>query len=81
MHPVILWGYRRRGAVVGQLSYDCPRCHQNVPHTVVKTQTKFTLFFIPLFPIGTSYKAVCANCKYEEKVTKQQAQKMFPAQA
>lgn len=81
MHPVILYGIRRRSAGVGQLPYVCPRCHQNVPHTVVKMQTKFTLFFIPLFPLGTSYKATCANCQYEEKVTKQQAQQMFPGRA
>jgi hypothetical protein len=81
MHPVILWGYRNRRATIGRLNYVCPRCQQNCAHNVNKVQTKFTLFFIPLFPISTTYKAVCVNCGYEEKVTKQQAQQMFAGHA
>ena len=81
MHPVILWGYRRSNQGIGQLTYVCPRCQQNCPHVVVKTQTRFTLFFIPLFPLGSTYKATCTNCRYEEKVSKEQAQQMFPGRA
>ena len=78
MHPVILYGVRQRSKPIGQLTYVCPRCQQNCPHIVAKTQYIFTLFFIPLFPINSSYSANCANCRLQEKVSKEQAKKMFP---
>jgi hypothetical protein len=78
MHPIIVWGTRTRSKPLGQLTYVCPRCQQNCPHVVAKKQYIFTLFFIPLFPVGSSYLASCVNCRLQEKVAKEQAKKLFP---
>lgn len=77
MHPVILYGLRQRSKPLGQLTYVCPRCQQNCPHVVAKTQYIFTLFFVPLLPLRSSYLATCVNCRYQEKVSKDQAKKLL----
>ena len=79
MHPVILWGYRRRGAAIGQLPYVCPRCHQNVPHSVVKTQTKLTIFFIPLIPIGSHSKRSARTANMKSRSRSSRRSRCFPA--
>jgi hypothetical protein len=78
MHPVILFGYRSRRSTLGQLTYPCPRCHLTCPHVVVKEQSRFSLFLVPLFSMGSLFKAICKNCGYEERVSKQQVQQYFP---
>ena len=47
MHPIIIWGTRTRSTPLGQMTYVCPKCQQNCPHVVAKTQYIFTLFFVP----------------------------------
>ena len=80
MHPII-YGYRTRNKPLGQMQYVCPKCSQNANHTVVKTQYMMTLFFVPLFPVSSKYTATCNNCRFQEKVEKQQAKQMFPSGA
>ena len=65
---MIIWGYRTRNNVMGQVPYVCPQCGRNGFHAVVRTSRYFTLFFIPIFPIGKSTTARCNLCGFQEKV-------------
>lgn len=65
---MIIWGYRTRNNVMGQLPYVCRQCGRNGYHAVVRTSRYFTLFFIPIFPIGKSTTARCNLCGFQEKV-------------
>ena len=78
MHPVIIWGMRTRSQQLGQLMYVCPQCRNNSSHMVLQVKHLFALFFVPLFPVSTTYTAICGVCGYREKVTKEQAKSMFP---
>ncbi len=42
--------------------YVCERCGNNAAHQLVKRVRKFSLFFIPLFPVGTRYEDTCTAC-------------------
>lgn len=75
----ILYGYRTRNTVMGQTQQLCKKCQQNTVHAVVRTKVLFTLFFVPLFPIGKRTTARCANCGRQEKMNGKQADAMFPA--
>jgi hypothetical protein len=55
------------------LTLVCGRCGNPSAHTLRKRVTKFTLFFVPLFPISTKYQTQCTFCGAEQKVTKEQA--------
>ncbi|MER6416726.1 zinc-ribbon domain-containing protein [Streptomyces humidus] len=61
------------------LTLVCGRCGNPAAHTLRKRVTKFTLFFVPLFPISTKYATQCTFCGAEQKVTREQADQL-PAQ-
>ncbi|MGW0291815.1 zinc-ribbon domain-containing protein [Streptomyces tuirus] len=55
------------------LTLVCGQCGNPAAHTLRKRVTKFTLFFVPLFPISTKYLTQCTFCGAEQKVSKEQA--------
>ncbi|MER5718049.1 zinc-ribbon domain-containing protein [Streptomyces sp. NPDC002132] len=58
------------------LTLVCGRCHNPAAHTLRKRVTKFTLFFVPLFPISTTYLTQCTFCGAEQKVGREQAEQL-----
>lgn len=59
----LLFGFRTRDSVVSRRLMVCEVCGVNAAQSLVKRSTKFTLFFVPLFPIKRStYYLECANC-------------------
>lgn len=70
---MIIYGYRRRNKVMGQVPYVCAQCKRNGYHAVVRTSRFFTLFWIPIIPLGSSTTARCNLCGYQEKVDNKQA--------
>lgn len=74
---MIIYGYRSRNKVMGQLPYVCPQCKRNGYHAVVRTSRYFTLFWIPIIPIGKSTTARCNLCGYQEKVDNKRADAML----
>jgi hypothetical protein len=58
------------------LTLVCGRCGNPAAHTLRKRVTKFTLFFVPLFPVSTKYATQCTFCGAEQKVTKEQAEQL-----
>jgi hypothetical protein len=75
---MIVYGYRTRNKVMGQVQYTCQQCHQNSYHAVVRTRRWVTLFWIPVVPISKSTTARCNMCGYQEKVDNKQADAMLP---
>ncbi|KJK37238.1 hypothetical protein UK15_22920 [Streptomyces variegatus] len=58
------------------LTLVCGQCGNPAAHTLRKRVTKFTLFFVPLFPISTKYLTQCTFCGAEQKVTEEQAKQL-----
>lgn len=58
------------------LTLVCGRCGNPAAHALRKRVTKFTLFFVPLFPVSTKYATQCTFCGAEQKVTKEQAEQL-----
>jgi hypothetical protein len=54
----------------------CGRCGNPAAHTLRKRVTKFTLFFVPLFPISTKYATQCTFCGAESKVSAEEAEQL-----
>ncbi|MDX2547419.1 zinc-ribbon domain-containing protein [Streptomyces sp. WI04-05B] len=59
------------------LTLVCGQCGNPSAHALRKRVTKFTLFFVPLFPFSTKYLTQCTFCGAEHKVTKEQAEQML----
>ncbi|MFJ6760808.1 MULTISPECIES: zinc-ribbon domain-containing protein [unclassified Streptomyces] len=56
------------------LMLTCRHCGTPAAHTVRKYVTKFTLFFVPLFPISTKFATQCTFCGMEQEVPKEWAE-------
>ena len=60
---MIIWGSRGRTSVVQEGQFNCPRCRTNQPYRLKRVQRWFTLYFIPLFPMGVLGEyAECGGC-------------------
>lgn len=53
---------------MGQVPYVCPQCKRNGYHAVVRTSRYFTLFWVPIIPVGKTTTARCNLCGFQEKV-------------
>ncbi|MEU2037980.1 zinc-ribbon domain-containing protein [Nocardia niwae] len=50
----------------------CGRCGNPAAHALRKLVTKFTLFFIPLFPLSTKHHLECTWCGAASPIAAQQ---------
>jgi hypothetical protein len=73
---VIIFGTKGYLYQLAILTLVCGQCGNPAAHTLRKRLTKFTLFFVPLFPISTKYLTQCTFCGAEQKVTKEQAEQL-----
>lgn len=58
------------------LTLVCGHCGNPSAHTLRKRVTKFTLFFVPLFPFSTKYSTQCTFCGTEQQISSEQAQQL-----
>ncbi|MFE7456760.1 zinc-ribbon domain-containing protein [Streptomyces sp. NPDC057554] len=59
------------------LTLVCGWCGNPAAHTLRKRVSKFTLFFVPLFPYSTKYATQCTFCGGEQQITKEQADQLL----
>lgn len=60
---MIIWGSRGRTSTVEEGQFFCPRCRSNQPYKLQRVQRWFTLYFIPIFPMGVLGEyAECGQC-------------------
>ena len=70
---MIIFGTRGYLRVLAMVNFVCNNCHNPAAQRVVQRITRFTLFFIPLFPISKSYTTTCTFCGFSQKITKELA--------
>ena len=70
---IILFGTRRRATIVALVTFVCRFCSKDVPQRVLKVVNRFTVFFVPLFPVSTRYVNECSNCGGHTDITREQA--------
>jgi hypothetical protein len=73
---LIIWGYRRYLQQLAMLTFLCGNCGNPAAHTLSRAVTKFTLFFIPLFPISSKYITQCTFCGANRRVAKEEAMQL-----
>ena len=79
---MLIFGYRLRVAILATLTYICERCGVPAAHRVLRRRRWFTLFFIPVFPLGGGqYTDTCVNCGRVRELTREQAESVVPQPA
>src|SRR5262245_13483511 len=69
--PIILWGSRGLTKRLGRGDFHCPHCDQPNEYTLAQEREWFTLYFIPIFPMGGAQRYVeCHGCgsRFTEEV-------------
>lgn len=69
--PFIIWGSRGVNSQVEAGDFFCPNCNCECRYRLMESKPFFTIFFIPVFPIGAAQRYVeCDQCKqtYLERV-------------
>lgn len=59
---MIIFGTRTRANVLAIVRFLCLYCDTSAAQRVYERVSKFTLFFIPLFPYSRKYFVECVNC-------------------
>ncbi|MEV5985499.1 zinc-ribbon domain-containing protein [Streptomyces sp. NPDC052051] len=63
-------GYLYQLAIITLL---CGNCGNPSAHALRKRVVKFTLFFVPLFPVSVKYLTQCTFCGDQQRVTAEQS--------
>ena len=60
---MIIFGTRGINRTIGDGNFNCPRCASNQPYTHKAVKRFFTIYFIPLIPMGTAGEFIeCNSC-------------------
>lgn len=76
---MIIFGTRSYVTALAIIQFVCNTCHVQAAQRVLKRVTRFTLFFIPTFPVGTQHYVVCVNCGATVPIHKEQAESYVTA--
>ena len=70
----LLFGLRTRDRLISTQSGTCEFCGLTAMQALVRRATKFTLFFVPLFPVRPSrFYLDCGNCATRRPVDRRAA--------
>ena len=72
---LVIFGISMSEDVLGDVRYVCETCGQEAAHRVLRRRRRFTLFFIPLFSVGTRYADVCTWCARTRELSQDQAER------
>ncbi len=73
---MIIFGFRSYLRALAVVTLVCRHCGNPAAHRVVELTRKFTLFFVPLFPVSRSRAMTCTYCGTSTKLTKEHADQL-----
>jgi hypothetical protein len=71
---VLIIGVRVSEVLLATLFYVCEVCGNSAAHRLSKRVRRLSLFFLPLFSIGTTYFDSCTACGRLIEISREQAE-------
>jgi uncharacterized Zn finger protein len=71
---MLIIGFGMRETLISTLFYACETCGNHAAHQLIKQSRRFSLFFIPLFSVGTKYLDSCVACGRVLEISREQAE-------
>jgi predicted RNA-binding Zn-ribbon protein involved in translation (DUF1610 family) len=71
---LLIFGFGVTETLVSTLFYRCETCGNQAAHQLTRQSRRFSLFFIPLFSIGSKYLDTCTACGRTVEVSREQAE-------
>ena len=79
---IIIWGFRWLKKVFGPFGpYTCGNCHNTAGWMLTRATHWFTLFWIPIFPVGRKYLFTCPVCNRGHQLMKEEFKQLTEPQA
>lgn len=78
---IFIIGFRRRATRLATIFVMCVYCHTPAAHALTRVRRYFTLFFIPVVPVGTKYVTTCTMCGRGTQITQEAADHYVAAPA
>jgi hypothetical protein len=75
----LIFGIKRLNRRLATMLAICGQCTTPAAQVIVRTSTWFSLFFIPVIPLGSKYRSTCTLCGVSVKLDKAQALQMVAA--
>jgi hypothetical protein len=76
---LIILGLTSRDNLLGTVSYVCEHCGQPGAHQLIERVRRFSVFFIPLIPLGSRHFDTCTVCGRTIERSQQQVEAALPA--
>ncbi len=73
---MIIFGLRSSTRRLAVVTRYCSVCGGTFAAALDKVVTKFSLFFVPLFPVRTRRTLTCTRCATTFRVSRKQAQRL-----
>lgn len=67
-------GIRRKAYRLATVFALCALCSRPAAQAVTRIRTFFSLFFIPVVPLGSSYRSTCTLCGHGVRINKEDAE-------
>lgn len=74
---LVIFGTKGYREVLGVVTLMCRFCGSPAAHRLEKLTNKFTLFFLPLFTVSTTYQMQCAMCAAESRLDRAEAERLL----
>lgn len=73
---MIIFGLKGYETLLGVVTLVCSFCHHPAAQRVARRVTRFTVFFIPLFPVSTRHDLQCAMCGATSRLEADEAERL-----
>ncbi|MEV4530237.1 zinc-ribbon domain-containing protein [Streptosporangium sp. NPDC049304] len=73
---MLIFGLRTVAHRLGVVTLTCRNCGNTAAQVLSRRVTKFSLFFVPLFPVRTRYVMQCTFCAASYAITKDEANRL-----
>lgn len=73
---LIIFGIRRKAYRLATVFALCRLCGTPAAQVVSRVRTFFSLFFVPVIPLGSTYRSTCSLCGRTLKITKEEADQL-----
>ena len=73
----LIFGFRNSSRNLGLAQATCPHCGNRAAQRVDRDKRAFSVFFIPLIPLGSSHVATCTACGRRTKITRGEADRIL----
>jgi hypothetical protein len=76
---LLIFGIRRKAYRLATVFTLCSLCQTPAAQAITRVRMFFTLFFVPLIPLGSKYTSTCTLCGRSVKLTKEAADNLASA--